>query len=181
MLGIRIANQRMAPPSARCFLFVCSGNMMRSAMAEFAMRQTLRDAGLEDQVRILSAGLHASPGGEAHPWAQQASAEVGISLAAHRAKLVTQEIVEQADCIFAMDFQNKAELLTLYPKAREKVLMLSAYADGPGQYREIEDPYFGDIETTRRCCQQLQTCVRNLAIRTFPLFADSIRRVTPKE
>ncbi len=51
MLGIRIANQRMAPRSARFFLFICFGNIMRSAMAEFVMRQTLRYAGLEDQVR----------------------------------------------------------------------------------------------------------------------------------
>src|SRR5260370_5080915 len=108
-------------------------------MGEFAMRQTLKDAGLEDQVRGVSGGLHASPGHEPHPWAQQASAEVGISLADHRAKLVTREMVEQADCIFAMDFQNKAELLTLYPDAREKILMLSAYAEGPSQYREIDD------------------------------------------
>lgn len=181
MLGIRIANRRMAPASARSFLFVCFGNLMRSAMAEFAMRQALRYAGLEDQVRVLSAGLHASPGREAHPWAQQAAAEVGISLADHRAKLVTREIVEQADCIFAMDFQNKAELLTLYPDARKKILMLSAYAEGPSQYREIDDPYFGDLETTRLCCQQLQTCVRNLAIRTFPSSADAISQITPKK
>jgi protein-tyrosine phosphatase len=181
MLGIRIANQRMAPPAARSFLFVCFGNIMRSAMAEFVMRQTLRYAGLEDQVRIVSAGLHASPGHEAHPWAQQASAEVGISLADHRAKLVTREIVDQADCIFAMDFQNKAELLTLYPEAHEKILMLSAYAEGPGQYREIADPYFGDLETTRLCCRQLQTCVRNLAVWTFPSSADSISQVSEKK
>ena len=174
LVGIRTANQRMAAPSARSFLFVCSGNMMRSAMAEFAMRQLLRDADLEDQVRIVSAGLHASPGGGAHPWAHQVSAEVGISLADHRAKLVTREMVEQADGIFAMDFQNKAELLALYPEAREKILMLSAYAEGPAQYREIEDPYFGDLETTRLCRQQLHTCVRNLAISTFPSSADSI-------
>jgi protein-tyrosine-phosphatase len=181
MLGIRIANQSMAPPAARSFVFVCFGNLMRSAMAEFAMRQTLKEAGLEDQVGVVSAGLHASPGREAHPWAQQACAEIGISLADHRAKLVTQEMVEQVDCIFAMDFQNKAELLTLYPDARKKILMLSAYAEGPGQYREIDDPYFGDLETTRLCCQQLQTCVRNLVIRTFPSSADSIRQVIPKK
>ena len=167
VLGIRSANQRLVPPSARSFLFVCFGNIMRSALAEFLMRQELGKTGLEQQVRIASAGLHATTGKEAHPWAQQAAAELGISLAEHRAKPVTREMVEQADCVLAMDFQNKAELLTLYPEAQEKIFMLSAYASGAWQYREIPDPYLGDLEATRFCGQQLRTCVQNLVASTI--------------
>jgi protein-tyrosine-phosphatase len=167
-IGVRTYNQRRVPPSARSFLFVCFGNIMRSAMAEFFMRQALRDSGLEERVRIMSAGLHANAGGEAHVWAQEASADLGIALAEHRAKTLTREMVEQADCILAMDFQNKAELLTLYPESQSKIYMLSAYAEGAWQYREIPDPYLGDLETTRFCARQLQTCIGNLMISTFP-------------
>jgi protein-tyrosine-phosphatase len=152
----------MASPSARSFVFVCYGNIMRSALAEFLMRQALRDARLTGQVQIVSAGLHASPGHEAHPWAQQAAAELGISLAEHHAKTFSLNMAEQADCVFAMDFQNKAELMTLYPSIREKILMLSAYAEKPWQYREIPDPYHGGVQATSLCGQQLRTCVRNL-------------------
>lgn len=166
-LGIRGANQRLVPPSARSFLFVCYGNIMRSAMAEFLMRQALSRAGLEQRVRIVSAGMHATAGREAHLWAQEAAAGMGISLADHRAKPVTGELVEQADCVFAMDFQNKAELLTLYPEAKDKIYMLSAYAEGPWQYREIPDPYLEDLEATRVCGAQLQTCVQNLLASTI--------------
>jgi len=149
---------------------------MRSAMAGFLMRQALREAGLEKQVRIMSAGLHAIAGREAHVWAQEASADLGISLAEHRAKPLTREMVEQADCILAMDFQNKAELLTLYPESQGTIYMLSAYAEGPWQYREIPDPYLGDLETTRFCGRQLQTCIRNLMISTFPSSAYSMKQ-----
>lgn len=175
-LGVRASNRRLVPPSARSFVFVCFGNIMRSAMAEFLMRQAVREAGLEGQVRIKSAGLHTNAGREAHPWAQEASADLGISLAEHRAKPLTREMVEQADCVLAMDFQNKAELLTLYPESQAKVYMLSAYAEGPWQYREIPDPYLGDLETTRFCSRQLQTCIGNLMISTFP---SSVRSMTP--
>jgi Low molecular weight phosphotyrosine protein phosphatase len=65
--GVRAANQRQVPPSVRSFLFVCFGNIMRSAMAEFLMRQELSETGLEQPVRIVSAGLHATAGREAHP------------------------------------------------------------------------------------------------------------------
>ncbi len=166
-LGVRTANQSLVPPSARSFVFVCYGNIMRSAMAEFLMRQELNQADKEHQVHIVSAGLHASAGREAHPWAQQAGADLGISLANHRAKPLTREMVEQADCVLAMDFQNKAELLTLYPEAKEKIYMLSAYAEGPWQYREIPDPYLADLEGTRFCGRQLRTCVRNLIASTL--------------
>ncbi len=172
-LGVRASNRRLVPTSARSFLFVCFGNIMRSAMAEFLMRQSLREAGIEEQVQIVSAGLHASAGREAHPWAQEASAELGIALVEHRAKALTREMVEQADCILAMDFQNKAELLTLYPESQGKIYMLSAYAEGPCQYREIPDPYLGDLETTRVCSRRLQTCIRNLMISIFPSSAIS--------
>ena len=110
----------------------------------------------------LERDMHASPGREAHPWAQEAAADLGISLTQHRAKLLTREMVSRADCVFAMDFQNKAELLTLYPEAQEKILMLSAYAEGAWKDREIPDPYLGDVEVTRHCGRQLQICIRNL-------------------
>ena len=172
-LGIRAPNRQMVPSSARSLVFVCWGNIMRSAMAEFLMRRALRNAGLAEQVQIKSAGLHATPGHEAHPWAQAASEKLGISLSQHHAKLLTREMVEAADCIFAMDFQNKAELLNLYPAFREKVYMLSAYAEGPGRYREIPDPYHGDLEATLLCGQQLQTCICNLTKSLFPASASN--------
>jgi protein-tyrosine phosphatase len=165
--GIRTSNRRRVPVSARSFLFVCYGNIMRSAMAEFLMKHALIEAGAEEPVQIMSAGLHANAGREAHPWALEASADLGISLAEHRAKQLAPEMVMQADCIFAMDFQNMAELLTLYPESQGKIFMLSEHGEAQWQYREIVDPYLGDLESTRLCGRQLQSCIRNLMISTF--------------
>ncbi len=176
VVGVRTENQRRVPPSARSFVFVCFGNIMRSAMAEFLMRKAAREAGLEQEIKIVSAGLHASPGREAHPWVQEASAGLGISVGGHRSKLLTAEMVEQADCVFAMDFQNKAELLTLYPAAHEKIYMLSAYAEGPWQHREIPDPYLGDLTATQYCGEQLRTCIRNLMASTLLFSQNSEER-----
>jgi protein-tyrosine phosphatase len=167
-LGMHTENSRTVPPASRSFVFVCFGNIMRSAMAEFLMRKALNETMPDaiDKVRIVSAGLHASPGREAHPWMQEAATELGISLASHRAKLLTREMVDKADAIFAMDFQNKAELLTLYPDASEKIYMLGMYAEGAWKYREIPDPYLGDVDVTRYCAKQLQICIQNLLAAT---------------
>lgn len=174
LLGMRTSNRNLAPASARSFVFICHGNIMRSAMSEFFIREFLIKAGLEKEFHIVSAGLHAVPGKEAHPWAQQASTDLGISLAAHRAKPMTRTMAEQADSILAMDFQNKAELLALYPEFRDKICMISAYAEGRLQYREIPDPYLGSLETTKQCAAQLQTCLRNLLRSVAPSSATLI-------
>jgi protein-tyrosine phosphatase len=152
---------RRVSPAARSFLFVCFGNLMRSPMAEALFRKAISDAGLRG-IHGASAGLHAIAGNEAHPWALMASQEIGLPLTNHRAQPVSANLVTQADAIFAMDFQNKAELLAGFPEFESKILMLSAYANGPFRYREIPDPYFGDIDATRRCYGVLQACIGNL-------------------
>jgi len=160
-VGVRPQKRERVPPSTKSILFVCFGNIMRSPMAEAIFRQCT--AGTHILVSAVSAGLHAIPGGAAHPRAVAASSEIGLSLVEHRAQLLSPEMVSEADVIFVMDFQNRAEVLALYPEARGKVVMLSAYAEGAERYREIPDPYFGDLEATRRCYALLQTCIHNLA------------------
>ncbi len=170
-LGLKGARS-VVPKTAKSFLFVCFGNIMRSPMAERFMKREVRHR-TPNSVRIASAGLHATPGNAAHPWALAASADFGISLDNHRAQLLTAEMVEQMDAIFAMDFQNLAELRALYPDSKHKMFMLSAYLDGPGRNREFTDPYYGDVETTRSCYRLLQTCVRNLAADVFASSPDN--------
>lgn len=160
-LGARSGNCRKTPPHARSLVFVCFGNIMRSPMAEALFRRAATQANLHGFTAI-SAGIHAVPGNSPHPWALRASEDMGLPLAGHRARLLTPELVAQADVLFAMDFQNKAELMTLYPGGRPEVLMLSAYGTGVMRGREIRDPFFADVEGTRRCYHLLQMCIENL-------------------
>jgi protein-tyrosine phosphatase len=155
------------PKTSQSFLFVCFGNIMRSPMAEALLKRELSNRTRNENLMVASAGLHATPGNVAHPWALTASTDFKISLEKHRAQLLTAEMVRAADAIFAMDFQNKAELLTLYPESKHKIFMLSSCLRGPGQHGEIADPYFGDLEATRNCYRTLQTCVQNLADHLF--------------
>ena len=150
-----------APATARTFVFVCFGNIMRSPMCEALMKRELADQ--PGRVTIVSAGLHASPGKTAHSWALTAARELGISLDDHRARPLTTDIVNQADAVFAMDYQNQVELLAHYPGAKGKVFMLRAYAGDADRRVEIPDPYYGNLEQTRHCYQLLQSCIHNVA------------------
>jgi protein-tyrosine-phosphatase len=161
--GVGLVNpKRSRPPkSARSFLFVCFGNIMRSPMCEALMNRALA-AVPNTLITVTSAGLNAVPGRKAHPWAIAAAQELGITLENHGAKLLTTEMVNQADAIFAMDYQNQVQLFSRYPEAKEKVFMLSAYAGEDYLPLEIHDPYYTGEGGTRECYKILDTCIQNL-------------------
>ena len=175
-LGVRSANSKRISPRARSFIFVCFGNIMRSPMAELMFKRALGERN-QDGIQVSSAGIHATPGSPAHPRAQIAARELGLSLDHHQSQLLTHEMADQADAILAMDFQNKAELVSLFPEARDKVFMLSAYADGQQYCREIADPYFCDQDGTRQCYAVLQNCIHSLAESLWPAGELRIRRI----
>jgi protein-tyrosine-phosphatase len=161
-LGFRRLNATKAPSASRNIVFVCYGNLMRSPIAEAILLGTIQSVPLPGR-QVTSAGLHAIPGKAVHPWALTVSQELGFPLSNHRARPLTTEIVEKADAIFAMDLQNKAELVAFYPASKHKIFMLSSYAEGAGCCSEIADPYFGDLDATRRCFTVIRSCVLNLA------------------
>jgi protein-tyrosine phosphatase len=130
-------------------------------MAETMFKQLARQRGLNGVV-ARSAGLHALPGRPAHEWALAVSRELGMPLDHHRAQPVTAGLISSSDAIFAMDFENLAELKIRFPTSRSKIFLLSAYAEGSQKNREIPDPYFGDIEATRRCYSVLRNCIDKL-------------------
>jgi protein-tyrosine-phosphatase len=167
-------------PDMRTVVFVCYGNIMRSPMAEALFRREAQIAKL-DPMQITSAGVHAIPGRGAHPWALAAAAEMGLPLTEHRARLLTPEMVAAADAVFAMDFQNLAELLARYPQAREKFRALGHYAGKRAPTREIADPYLGNLDTTRACYTMLQTCIRGLARELITLRVSPGRGIASSE
>ena len=168
-LGIRSSNLRKPSAPVASVLFVCKGNIMRSAMSEEILKRLVTEKGCQSMVRTRSAGLHALPGTPAHPWASSACASAQISLAAHHSKKVSSQMVDDADAIFAMDFQNKAELLVRYPKAKGRVFMLSAYATGPQRGREILDPYDVDEACAIACFKLLHECITNFVAECVPV------------
>ena len=164
MNGARLANPKRArpPDTARTLLFVCFGNIMRSPMCE-ALMNRVSTALANQQISAISAGLNATPGRPAHPWAIAAAGELDISLEHHRARLLSPEMVDKADAIFAMDHQNLVQLMSRYPRAKNRIFMLSAFADEDYGSVEIRDPYYEGREGTRNCYAILDTCIRNLA------------------
>ncbi len=139
------------PSPARSVIFVCHGNIMRSAAAAGFLRDQLRAAGIAN-VKIGSAGTHAHDGRPADARAQDAARQLGLSLREHTATRLTKELVAEYDVIFAMDDLNYVNILMTFPASREKLRLFGGMAPS-GSYRphEIADPYMtsaGEINAT---------------------------------
>src|SRR5205809_5862154 len=80
-------------------LFICTGNVCRSPMAEGIFRAAVRGRG---DFRVVSAGLGAMDGQAPSPYAVQAVKELGIDISGQRSRMLTSELVEEADLIFGM-------------------------------------------------------------------------------
>ena len=161
-LGMKLRLSHTLSPHTRSVLCVCYGNIMRSPMAAEMMKREILARNIAPPIAVQSAGLHAQPANPAHPWALAAGQAMGIPLTEHRAQLMSDELAAQADAIFAMDFQNAAELLARFPQARDKIHMLGHWRREPGTSVEISDPYYTDVEGTKQCYEVIQRCVRNI-------------------
>lgn len=159
-LGLR--RFRLPPATPRAVLFVCHGNIMRSAAAAAMLRARLQQAGY-DAPAVLSAGVHVKPGRRAHPNVQALAPEFGIDLADHAAQPLTDVLVAQADLIFTMDDLNAVHVLARHPEARDKVFPLGGIAAGAYCGEEIADPYTGGEAASRQMLQIVQGAVDVLA------------------
>jgi len=144
-----LEKQISLPPAVQSIVFVCHGNIMRSASAAQFLRDDLKAAGIGD-VRVTSAGTHARDGKVADSRVRQAAASMGVNLDDHRATLLTEDIVDANDVVFAMDEFNFANIVTEFPRARGKLMLFGGMnSDGVYYPHEIADPYMtGQAEVT---------------------------------
>ncbi len=131
-------------------MFVCTGNICRSSMAEEMMKSLLKEKGLEDRFSIYSSGTAVDKSRAASDNAISALKEIGLDLTAHRSKHTSRELIDKADLVLAMTSRHKDYILSIMPEAGEKVFTLIEYA-GDGEKGDIMDPYLMNLETYRRC------------------------------
>ena len=132
-------------------MFVCHGNICRSPMAEFIMRDLVTHTGLGGKFHIASAATSREElGNPVYPPARRKLAEHGISCAGKTARQLTQEDYSQYDLLIGMDrtnLRNMSYILGGDPEEKLHLLLEFAGRSGEG----IADPWYtGDFESTFR-------------------------------
>ncbi len=104
-------------------LFVCTGNLCRSPMAEALLKRALAERGC-DGIEVASVGTWAHPGWHATPEAVDTMRARGIDLAEHRSRPPEQEELVAADLIVVMTSVHEREIRMLAPDVVVKVVLL---------------------------------------------------------
>ena len=131
-------------------LFVCHGNICRSPMAEFVMKDLVGKAGADERFFIASAATSTEEiGNPVYPPARRKLAEHGIGCAGKTARQMTAADYREYDLLIGMDSANLRNMRRICGGDPEgKIRLLMDFTDRPG---DVADPWYtGDFETTWR-------------------------------
>lgn len=128
--------------------FVCFGNICRSPMAEFLMKDFVKDEGKEDKFIIDSAATNGcEEGSPVHRGTARILERMGIDFSEKRARKLKASDYDKSDLFIGMDEGNIRDMKRIFggdPEGKVKMLL-----DFTGEKREVADPWYtGDFEKT---------------------------------
>lgn len=129
-------------------LFICHGNICRSPMAEYVMKDLVRRTGRSDEYQIASAAVSAEElGNPVYPPARRKMAEHGIDCTGKRARRLTLQDYQDYDLLIGMDDSNLRGMRRICGSdSCGKMHLLLDFTDHPGN---VADPWYtGDFEQT---------------------------------
>ncbi len=145
-------------------LFICHGNICRSPMAEYVMKDMVKKAGLERHFEIASAATSTEEiGNGVYPPARQKLAQHGISCKGHAARQLRRDDYDRYDFLICMDRYNLRNMARFFPTdPQRKISRLLDFTDRTG---DVDDPWYtGDFDATWRDvndgCSALLTLLR---------------------
>ncbi|MBE2319127.1 low molecular weight phosphotyrosine protein phosphatase [Solirubrobacter sp. CPCC 204708] len=147
-------------------LFVCMGNICRSPTAEGVMRSLVREAGLEDEIVIDSAGTGGWHAGDPPDRRATAAARArGITLEG-AARQLTVDDFDDFDLLLAMDRENLAGIRAVAPsqEAAAKARLLREFdpASAGAPDLDVPDPYYGGPQGFETVLDQVEAACRGL-------------------
>ncbi len=142
-------------------LFVCTGNICRSPLAEVIARAEA-DARGWAEVSCASAGTFAFPGQPASGPGVAVAAAHGLDLAGHASRELSLELLEWADLIVGMEASHARAAARLAPDAAVHVMTDFLPAHHERSQDGVPDPYGGDVETYEATRKLLALAMRGL-------------------
>src|SRR5262245_4432528 len=141
-------------------LFVCTGNICRSPMAEGLFRHAVKGRG---DYEVLSAGVGAVEGLPPSEHAVRALRELGIDISRQRSRMLSADLVHRADYIFGMTHSHVDAIMLLYPQAAEKTFLLREFDETLDSFEnDIPDPIGGSFDVYLNCRDQIEQGIASM-------------------
>lgn len=139
-------------------LFVCTGNICRSPVAQFLAERLAREAGLA--LRAASAGVEAELGHGMEPGAKRALASRGIKGLRHLARQLDETMLAEADRTYALTRAHRDVIVARFPAHAAKVAVLREAAGLPDA--DVADPYAEPDEVYEQCAARIEEALKIL-------------------
>ncbi len=144
----------------RSILFVCTGNLCRSPMAEYLLRHHL---GRDSSWKVGSAGTYAIEGAPASRQAVAVLRDMGIDLTPHRSRELRRDLVESSRMVVAMTTAHADEIKRRFPDASAKVVLLKSFDKG-SRSGDIHDPIGESKEVYGNICREIDEALLDLIL-----------------
>lgn len=121
-------------------VFVCSGNVCRSPMAEGILKAMLAKTRFKNIIHVSSAGTFHLPPTPVHNWAEKVAAANEINIHSHISGHVNEKIMDRADIVISMAVNHMRHLKKNYPEHAEKIILLKEWKRG----KKLSNPSIAD-------------------------------------
>ena len=144
----------------KTILFICTGNICRSPMAEALFRRAVAGRG---DFHTLSAGLGAVDGQPPTAHSVTAMRELGVDISGQRSRALTTDLVGQADYIFGMTHSHVDTIGLLYPASAEKTFLLREFDESLEPFeKDVSDPIGSPYEVYVNCRKQIEQGIESV-------------------
>lgn len=142
-------------------MFLCTGNLCRSPLAEGILRHKLEDKGIVSAA-VSSAGTFALDGNPAATLTIEVADDHGVDISSHRARHVTREMLEGASLVVGMETDHLVEAGVILGDNEGKYRLMTDF--GPPEMRgsDIEDPYGAPKGLYEAVYDRIDICVDGL-------------------
>ncbi len=144
-------------------VFICTGNICRSPMAEGYFRYRVKEIGRSNYV-VSSMGTHGLNDSPATENAQATCLENGFDISSHKGRSLIGEELQKADLILCMEPMHIKFIQTFFPWNRERIFLLGAWPEKANKKSIIHDPMGGSMDEYRG---------------TFKIISRHIERILP--